>query len=342
MYSMARQPVVVIGVGRNCGTEIAEREAIGEEVDRRRRARFEAAWRQNVRELYRRSLSWTSGHREDAEDALGQAALVALSRMPQGLQPDEERRWLLRLVHSKCMDIHRHRKRSRIVVRDVDDPSTEEEIQEAGPGLESVLLESELIAVTRDRIRTLPSRLRSVAELHLLQDLPYSEIADLLALTEVNVRKRMQNARTLLREHLQAYLEGDVSIQMQRQPDESGGSPAIDDLEPLRISGMTLEALEKYVQRHPRSWKKRWELAFRLREAGSLEKAVLHFRAAVSRQARRMELWSDLGTTLLRLGRGEEAREAFEAALLRARDEISRARLRELIGRSQGPAGGAT
>lgn len=336
MYSIVCQPVAL----RDCGNEIVERETISETADERRRARLEAAWRQNVKELYSRSLRWTSGHREDAEDALGQAALVALNRMPQELQPEEERRWLLRLVHSKCMDIHRHRKRSRFLARDVDDTSTEEEIQEAGPGLESVLLESELIAITRDRIQKLPPRLRSVAELHLLRDMSYAEIADLLALTEVNVRKRMQNARALLREHLQAYLQGDVHIQALRSTDKAGVDLAIDELESLQISGMALETLEKYVQRHPRSWKKRWELAFRLREAGFPEKAVPHFREATSRQPRRMDLWSDLGLTLLLLGRGAEAREAFEAALSRARDEVSRVRLRELIARSREAASG--
>ncbi|HSS48781.1 MAG TPA: tetratricopeptide repeat protein [Thermoanaerobaculia bacterium] len=68
-----------------------------------------------------------------------------------------------------------------------------------------------------------------------------------------------------------------------------------------------------------------------MREAGSLEKAVFHFREAASRQPRQMELWSDLGTALHLMGRSEEAREAFETALGRARDEVSRARLRKLI-----------
>lgn len=199
MYSTACRSVVL----QERGTETPERETSNGNEEELRRARFETAWRQNVSELYRRSLQWTSGRREDADDALGHAALIALEKMPQELQPVEARRWLLRLVYSKCMDIHRRRKRH------VDIPSLEVEIQETGPGLESVLLEGELLAVTRDRIRKLPPRLRSVAELHLLRDIPYSEIADLLVLTEVNVRKRMQEARAFLREPLRAYLESD-------------------------------------------------------------------------------------------------------------------------------------
>lgn len=320
MYSTVCRSVVL----RNCGAD-------GEDTENLRRARFETAWRQNVSELNRRSLHWTGGRREDADDALGQAALIALEKMPQELQPDEARRWLLRLVYSKCMDIHRHRSRSRCVTWDVDDPSPEDEIEAAGPGLESMLLAGELIAVAQDRIQKLPLRLRGVAELHLLRELPYAEIADLLSLTEVNVRKRMQEARALLREHLQDYLKGDVSIQAPGKPDEGMSSLKIEKPEPLRASDWTLEALEKYVQRHPRGWKKRWELALRLREEGSLEKAIFHFREAANRQPRRMELWSDLGTALLLVGHNEEACKAFETALRRARDEMSRARLRELI-----------
>jgi len=325
MYSTACRPVVL----QNCGTETPKRETGADNEEELRRTLFETAWRQNVSELHRRSLQWTSGRREDADDALGVAALIALEKMPQELQPAEVRRWLLRLVYSKCMDIQRHRRRSPLTR--LSEPPPEEDIGAVGPDHESVLLAGELMSVIRDRIRSLPLRLQKVAELHLLREMPYSEIADLLSLTEVNVRKRMQEARAILREHLQAYLEGDVCIQASRTADP--GSPVSDEPEPLRLSGWTLEALERYVQRHPRGWKKRWELAFRLREAGFPEKAVFHFREAASRQPRRFEVWLDLGTTLLLLKRHGEAREAFEAALQRVRDEVSRARIGELITR---------
>lgn len=317
---------------RDCGTEILEGGISGEDEGELRRARFEVAWCQNVSELHRRSLQWTSGRREDADDALGHAALIALEKMPQELQPLEARRWLLRLVYSKCMDIHRHRRRHPHIAVEEDLLSTQSE-SEVGPGHESVLLTSELISVVRDRIQNLPPRLRKVAELHLLQEMPYCEVADLLALTEVNVRKRMQEARSLLREYLQAYLEGDVHIQAPRQSEEAGSSLASAEPEPLRMSAWTLESLEKYVQRHPRGWKKRWELALRLRETGFLEQAVLHLRLAAGRQPRRMEIWLELGKTLLLLNRHQEAREAFEVALSRMRDEASRTLLCDLIAR---------
>jgi RNA polymerase sigma factor (sigma-70 family) len=319
-------------------TEIAESEARGGDEEELRRARFEIAWSQNVSELYRRSLQWTSGRREDADDALGHAALVALEKMPRQLPPEEARRWLLRLVYSKCMDIHRHRRRSACVDWEEGD-SPREGAEAVGPDHESVLLADELLAVIQERIHNLPPRLRMIAELHLLREIPYSEIADLLVLTKVNVRKRMQEARSFLREDLQAYLKGDTRIRSPRKANEASGSLAMAEPEPLRISSWTMESLERYVQKHPRGWKKRWELALRLREAGSLEQAVFHFRQAASRQSRRMEIWLDLGQTLLLLGRGDEAREVFEAALCGTRDESSRTRLRALVARCRSTEG---
>lgn len=317
------------GVLQDCGTDITERRR-DDSPEVLRKARFEKAWSQNVAELRRRSLYWTGGRWEDADDAIGQAALVALEKMPHDLQADEARRWLLRLVYNKCMDIHRQHG-SRFVEQEKD--SADEEIEAVGPGIEAMLLEGELLAIIQDRIQRLPSRLKSVAELHLLREKPYSQIADLLSISEVNVRKRMQQARTLLREHLQPYRQGDVRFQAPKTLDADRGSVKINQSEPLRTSGWGLEALKKYVQRHPRGWKKRWELALRLREAGALEKAILHFDEAARRQPRRMELWLDLGATLLLVGCSQEARDVLEAALRRARDERSRARLLELIAR---------
>src|SRR4029077_14082114 len=157
------------------------------------------------------------------------------------LPPVDARRWLLRLVYSKCMDIHRDRRRCPSIAGEEDLLSPRKEIEAAGPDHESPLLTRELIAVVRNRVQNLPPRLRKVAELYLLREMPYREIADLLALTEVNVRKRMQEARPLLREHLQAYREGGVQIQAPPPAAEAGGGLASAEPEPLRSSAWTLE-----------------------------------------------------------------------------------------------------
>lgn len=122
------------------------------------------------------------------------------------------RYWLLRLTYNRCMDLYRARKRSRSIVEDLETlPSESAEVAARGASLEQELLDNERAALLRDCIDRLPPRLRSVMELHLGAEMQYPEIAAALEITEVNVRKRMQQARALLREGLGEYLAGGAS-----------------------------------------------------------------------------------------------------------------------------------
>ena len=60
-------------------------------------------------------------------------------------------------------------------------------------------------------IAHLPPRLREPFVLRVVEGVPCREIAQQLALTPANVRKRVQHARTLLRAELYAYLSSDNS-----------------------------------------------------------------------------------------------------------------------------------
>lgn len=285
--------------------------------DHEPRKRIEEAWRRHFSELYRRSLFWANGRREDAEDALGQAAVMALQKLPENLLPEMTLPWLLRLVYSKCMDIHRERRRRRHFVDDLDQGSVPEPV--GTEDLESALLESELKKFVRRSISEMPPRLRSVAEPYLLRDQGYTEIAGRLEITEVNVRKRMQEARAHLRQCLRAYLADEA-----RPPAPRGRRPASPSgASPRRRLLLSLAALEEYVRRHPRGWKKRQELALRLREAGRSEEAVLELRLALERQPGQAGLWRDLVSALRSLGRGDEAITACEEASRRLHDPVA-------------------
>jgi tetratricopeptide (TPR) repeat protein len=206
------------------------------------------------------------------------------------------------------MDIHRERRRRQSFVPVSEIASLPE--PEGAESLESSLLDSELGSFIRACIEDLSPRLRSVAEPYLLRDLRYSEIALQLEITEVSVRKRMQEARSLLRERIEDYREGRA-----RRPTSRERRPP-----PRNRPAPSLAALREYVRRHPRGWKKRLELALRLREEGSPEEAVEHLRLALERQPGWGILWRELGRTLDALGRVGEAVAAFDEALRRLRD----------------------
>jgi RNA polymerase sigma-70 factor (ECF subfamily) len=54
-------------------------------------------------------------------------------------------------------------------------------------------------------IRQLPPNLRTAAELRLLEEMPYPEAAHQLGISEANLRKRVQQARQILRQRLEDY-----------------------------------------------------------------------------------------------------------------------------------------
>lgn len=66
-----------------------------------------------------------------------------------------------------------------------------------------------MAAYLKYRIAFLPDRLRHPLILHCCQEKSYSDIAKQLALSEENIRKRIQEARKILQKQLKKYLAGE-------------------------------------------------------------------------------------------------------------------------------------
>jgi tetratricopeptide (TPR) repeat protein len=225
------------------------------------------------------------------------------------------------------MDVYRQRKRTRRCVMDLDAGSLEAIAIAAGPSLEAAFLEGELASLMRNWILDMPPRLRSVAGFHLIEEMHYGEIADALAISEVNVRKRMQEARGLLRDLLRAYLAGDAGLQRTVRGRRSTGAKEVrprdsgaERLTPGQ-TGRQIQALRAYIRKHPRGWKKRRELALLLRRSGDLEEAAELLHQAMERQPRLIAIALELGDVLEELGRTEEAMATYQSALGWARSE---------------------
>ena len=150
-------------------------------------------------------------HRQDAEDALSSGRLKAHQQLPVHASKIEHiNGWLSRLLYNHCIDIRRARERhDRAVccVGDVDMmlgkvlPVTHE-------SAEDVVLRHEAMLYIHHVIDNLPRRLREPCQLRFFYDMPSRDIAAYLRLSPANVRKRLQQARTLLRERITAYLSG--------------------------------------------------------------------------------------------------------------------------------------
>ncbi|MZR31779.1 sigma-70 family RNA polymerase sigma factor [Sneathiella sp. DP05] len=147
---------------------------------------------------------------EDAEDAFSDATIRAYEKYAaHASQISNERAWFARLLHNICIDKHRANKRLRNLYDKVKEVNSVDmaafDIRYQTP--EGNLLNSELSRRLRAAIENLPDRLKAPVILRLVQGEEYDDIAQALGITNDNVRKRVQQGRSLLRDSLKSLKE---------------------------------------------------------------------------------------------------------------------------------------
>ncbi|WP_169545934.1 RNA polymerase sigma factor [Sneathiella aquimaris] len=166
---------------------------------------FWTAWNNHREYLRRLSLIWMNVSASDAEDALSVATLRAFEKYKENAaQITNERAWFARLLHNICIDIHRaNKRRSRLgdKIKEIVeiDTSTVENV-ELTP--EAELLNSELGRCLVGAIKELPEKLKVPLVMRLVKGEEYDDIAAALNISNDNARKRVQQARSILRQNL--------------------------------------------------------------------------------------------------------------------------------------------
>lgn len=141
----------------------------------------------------------------DADDAVSRSMLVAHAKLPEyAAEIIDVEAWLTRLTSNVCLDIKKERCRGSRKAETLDERVMSR--REATLPAELTPEDYALLAQVGDGIRSaiaqLPAALRTVAELRFLHEAPYGVIAERLSITEPNARKRVQQARELLRPRL--------------------------------------------------------------------------------------------------------------------------------------------
>ncbi len=172
------------------------------------KALFEQVWREHHEHLLKVCLR-KLGDAADAEDALASISITVMEKLPQAHgRILNLRAWLVQVATNHCVDVQRRRQRQLRVFESASMEDGEEHWPAAdGLSSEQLLLEQELWELAHSLIKALPPLLQQVADQHILQQLPYPQIADNLGLSQANVRKRVQKARELLWQQLYSYLE---------------------------------------------------------------------------------------------------------------------------------------
>jgi RNA polymerase sigma factor (sigma-70 family) len=239
-------------------------------------------WQHHQGELRGLCRRWMGGHAEDAEDALSTAMLKTCEILPsQAADLVNVRGWLLRLTYNVCMDLHReHQRRARLVVGlgAPDVPSPDSAVAPHSP--EEALLRRELRSWVRHAIHDLPPRLKEPLVLRIFREMPHRDIAERLKLSSDNVRKRLQYARGILGLRLGRLLTGPAASLSTSPRTTAVAGPV---RAPTPRERRRLATLNRYVERHPRGWKKRLELARLLEAMGHREEAQAEYGRARDR-----------------------------------------------------------
>ncbi len=268
------------------------------------------------------------------------------------------------------MDLHREsrRRHEEPLEPAATSPQQEEALRSPdGADPERAYPEKEHQGFLLRAIDELPERLCQTMRCHLACT-SYREIADRLAINEANVRKRMQEARALLRQRLADYTAGKATVSG-RPPVTAISSPAPESAgrkaspwrvcalrslvielpsgaeseavvqltyPPRRSSRRRRSALEGYIRKHPNGWKKRHELGRHLIEAGRLEEAVPQLERVVRQQPRQLEPRLELASVHLLRGRSEAAAAAYQKAQGAVPAAAAKALLHGLMARCEG------
>ncbi len=223
-------------------------------------AAFWKLWQQYQDYIYRCCCKWM-GNQTDAEDAYSRAMLKALEKARDCTDDIKNfKAWLSRLTYNLCADIHRERKRGSSRIDSIESLAEQEGVelvsQEETPVLAATRRELELFL--RNAIDELPDRLRETFILHFESELSYQDIASQLNISYDNVRKRISQARAILRQRFNENFSEDTASRVSPQsakprkskktaPESVAGEIALSgDLEQVQIvaGGELPEAVE--------------------------------------------------------------------------------------------------
>ncbi len=162
-------------------------------------------------QIYRLALKFTNNP-QDAEDVLQETFLKAMRALPEFEGRSSLSTWLYRIAVNESLMLLRKQKPDLAL----DTPAEEEDSEEGGSSNGLILAdwcclpEEELLSEESRRfldqaIQQLPATLRSVFILRDIEGMSIRETADLLGLTETNVKTRLLRARLFLRQQLSRY-----------------------------------------------------------------------------------------------------------------------------------------
>jgi len=159
--------------------------------------------------VFKVCLARSGGRQADAEDACSSVMQRARDSLRQKSSEIQNlQAWLIRLAVNICTDRYRVDKRRSQGAYNIEATTLDEQPDASIPSArcpDEELSLRELGGTITGAVMALPLRLREAARLFFLEEYSYEQIAVKLKITNANVRKRIQEARTLLKTTLREY-----------------------------------------------------------------------------------------------------------------------------------------
>ena len=157
--------------------------------------------------VVRRFSDAVCGGEADSEDA-AQEALIKTYRYVKGLRdPESFRAWLYRTVKNACLIGRRKRVGEPSHLESIDASSEGDDpislkVPDAGKSPEELAVNARLREQLRDALFKLPQNQRVVVFLREMEGLSTREVAEVVGISEDNVKARLSRARARLRHEL--------------------------------------------------------------------------------------------------------------------------------------------
>jgi RNA polymerase sigma-70 factor, ECF subfamily len=169
---------------------------------------LELAVRRHAELVYRIAYSVLRNH-HDAEDAT-QETFVRVLRAQRKLNTvDDPRKWIAKIAWRVAVE---RRKKAPEVPIETIDATVISQLRSQLVSAEENVLGQEMAGLVQSLISVLPTQLRDVLTLSTVQEFSPGEIAGILEMSEAAVRSRIFRARQMLKEKLEALLEGNHGI----------------------------------------------------------------------------------------------------------------------------------
>jgi RNA polymerase sigma factor (sigma-70 family) len=159
--------------------------------------------------LYKAARSYGFNH-HDAEDLMQETYVAAFTNLAKFENRSSFKTWILRILLNQCF--HKMKKLSfkneRISTQYINENSTPMYANDKSDTGRSIT-NRELREVLEDSVQKLPEDYRMVFALRELSGLNVEETAELLGISEANVKVRLNRARTLLRKEIEKTYSAD-------------------------------------------------------------------------------------------------------------------------------------